>query len=193
MQTPAFFIFVTMRHFNYTLFFLLVVLIQGCNKKHNPTNYFSDTELDSLKVQMITYIFQAPEGANWQTRFEEKYKPYYVSSLPKFTLERLYKSESGKYYFYMLRPARSSQGSQRGVGGSFYLNKDNRIYSFKEIFNTPVGSVEELQKKGDELFAWIINHNNVNDIMLNADLIEWPTQWSYYDTVRYEWVVKPGL
>lgn len=180
-----------MRYFNYILLFL--VLITGCNKKHNPSNYFSAAELDSLKVQMITYIFQAPEGANWQTRFEEKYKSYYVSNLSKFTLERLHKNNAGRYYFYMLRPARSSQGSLRAVGGSFYLNEDNLIYSFKEIFNTPVGSVEELQEKGDELFTWIIDHDNVNDIMLNADLIEWPTQWSYYDTVRYEWVVKPGL
>jgi hypothetical protein len=165
----------------------------GCGKKHEPAHYFSQAELDSLKVEMITYIFQAPEGANWQTRFEKKYRANYLSHLSKFNLEKLYLNDAGKYYFYMTRPARNSQGNLRGVGGSFFLDEKKGIYSFKEIFNTPVGSVEELEKKGDELFAWIIDHDNVNEIMLNADLIEWPTQWSYYDTVRYEWVLKPGL
>jgi len=180
-----------MKNLCYLLF--LHLLIIGCDKKHDPAHYLSQTELDTLKLEMITYIFQAPEGANGQTRFEKKYQPYYLSHLSKFTLEKLYKDADGKYYYYMIRPARSSEGNLRGVGGSFFLNENNSIYSFKEIFNTPVGSVEELKKKGDELFAWIINHDNVNEIMLNTELIEWPTQWSYYDTIRYEWVIKPGL
>lgn len=165
----------------------------GCSKKYEPAEYFAAAELDSLKVEMITYIFQAPEGANAQTRFEKKHRSYYSSHLSKFSLEKLYLNDSGKYYFYITRPARSSQGSLRGVGGSFFLDEKKSIYSFKEIFNTPVGPAEELNKKGDKLFAWIIDHDNVNEIMFNAELIEWPTQWSYYDTVQYEWVLKPGL
>ncbi|MBX2915428.1 MAG: hypothetical protein KF856_09195 [Cyclobacteriaceae bacterium] len=179
-----------MKHVILILF--LITLIGGCGKKYDPANYFSNTQLDSLKVEIITYIYQAPEGATSQTRFEKKFRPYYVSQLPKFNLEKLYKNEAGKYYFYMRRPARSSQGNLRDVGGSFYLDQSGRIHSFREIFNTPVGSIEELKLKGDILFDWIIKHDNVNEHMLNPDLIEWPTEWSYYDTVRYEWVSKPG-
>jgi len=104
-----------------------------------------------------------------------------------------YQADNGLHYFYLVRPAKSAQGNIRGVGGKFRLNALGEISSFKEIFNTPVASLPELQRRGKELFLKMINDGDLSDYLKHPDYVEWPNEMTYYDTVRHEWLIKPGL
>lgn len=171
----------------------LSLLLFCCSGTQEPRHYFSEQQLDSLLADIITYIFVRPRGAAWDTRFNPEFRKFYVSNLSKFKFEKLYRDQSGIYYFFIIRPARSAEGTMRGVGGRFTLNDNGSITSFAEIFNTPVGSLSELRKKGNELFKYMVKHGHVNDYLLNDEYLEWPNAWTYYDTVRHEWLVKPGI
>lgn len=177
------------------IFYLIVLsfLFFSCSEKQDSQAYFSDQQRDSLLTDIITYIYIRPAGADWDTRFNPEFRKFYVTSLPKFKLEKLYRDKSDLFYFFIIRPARSAEGTMRGVGGKFRINDQGRITSFIEMYNTPVGSITELQKKGVELFSHMVKHGNVDDYLLNDEYLEWPNAWTYYDTIRHEWLVKPGI
>ncbi|HEY3402136.1 MAG TPA: hypothetical protein VGK59_02050 [Ohtaekwangia sp.] len=175
------------------LLFAITVCFTSCKDKYDVTQYFSATEKDSLLTDIITYVYVRAPYADPQTRFEPRFRKYYVKQLPKFTFEKYYRDEQGVHYYYLIRPARSPQGIQRGVGGTFKLNADNKIVSFREIFNTPVAPLPDLQKRGDELFKRMVKQGNVDDYLKHPDYIEWPDKITYYDTIQYEWLIKPGI
>lgn len=181
-----------MKQFLYgALIFLLTVI--SCKEKHEISHYYSGPERDSLLADIITYIYVKPKQATWQTRFEPRYRQYYVSQLKNFNIEKYTITDEGVHYFYLIRPARSATGTIRGVGGHFRLDAEGMIYSFEEVFNTPVGDRNELRIKGDELFRWMIRHGHVNEYLKNPDYIEWPSPQTYYDTLQHEWLIKPGM
>jgi hypothetical protein len=172
---------------------LLVAGIASCSDKYDPATYFTAPERDSLLADIITYVYVRPSGANWDTRFNLEFRKFYVSQLPKFRFENLYRDESGNYYYFIIRPARSVEGTQRGVGGTFRLDERNKIIRFNEVYVTPVGDLVELRKMGVELFEHMVRTGNVEQYMLNDVYLEWPNAWTDYDTVRHEWLVKPGI
>lgn len=144
-------------------------------------------------TDIVTYLFSKPETADWQTRFNSSYRKYYLKQLKNFHFEKYFVDDKGVHYFYIIRPAMSAEGKIRGVGGYFKLNNEGKIISFKEEFNTPVGSITDLRKKGNELFNWMVRKGNVNDYLKNPDFVEWPNKLTYYDTIRHEWVLREGL
>jgi hypothetical protein len=73
------------------------------------------------------------------------------------------------------------------------LNKEGRITSFEEVFNTPVASLDVLKKRGGELFSKMVRDGNVDEYLRHPDYVEWPNDMTYYDTVRNEWRIKPGV
>lgn len=167
--------------------------ILACKDKYDADSYFENQSKDSLLADIITYIYVRPQYAEWNTRFDARFRKYYVSQLGKFNFEKYYRDDQGIHYYYIIRPARSSQGNIRGVGGKFTLDENGKINSFKEIFNTPVASLSELQQRGKELFLKMIKDGNVDDYLKHPDYIEWPNDLTYYDTLRHEWLAKPGL
>ncbi|GIV37001.1 MAG: hypothetical protein KatS3mg032_1380 [Cyclobacteriaceae bacterium] len=175
------------------LSFGMLLLVASCSKPQTPEAYFGKSQQDSLLTDIITYLYVRPAGADWQSRFDPAFRKYYVSNLSKFTWKKLHRDPSGTYYFYLIRPARSSEGALRGVGGTFRLDGAGKIIRFREVFNTPVGSRTFLEQTGEQLFAHMIKHGNVEAYLLNDALLEWPNAWTYYDTIRYEWLVKPGI
>ena len=175
------------------VFFFCGLFLLGCKDKYEVKSYYSKAEQDSLLADIITYVYTKPLSANSQTRFESNYRKFYVSHLNNFQFLHYFIDENNTHYFYLIRPARGPQGNLRGVGGSFKMNNDGKIYSFKEVFNTPIATQEQLDVKGAELFKWMTRHGNVNDYLKNPDYIEWPSQMTYYDTIQYEWLIKPGI
>ncbi len=177
---------------------ILLISILGCTafackKKDDPLSYFTPSERDSLLTHIITYVYTRPPEATAQTRFKPSFKAYYVNHLHDFQFKKYFVSEEGIHYFYLIRPARGPQGNIRGVGGSFTLTETGEIVSFRELFNTPIGTQEELNAKGEELFNWLVHHGNVRNYLKNPDYIEWPDKMTYYDTLQYEWLIKPGI
>lgn len=164
-----------------------------CSSKYEVSNYLNNVERDSLLTDIITYIYVRPKGVTWENRFDAANRKYYVNVLPKFKFEKLYKDKEGTYYFLLIRPARSAEGTMRAVGGKFKLDDHKDITRFEEIFNTPVGSITVLREKGEELFLYMVENGTVEKYMLNDEYLEWPNAWTYYDTIRHEWLSKPGI
>lgn len=172
------------------LFISFSLTLLSCKQKYDVNKYYSSSERDTLLTTIITYVYTLPQNATWETRFDAQYRKYYVSQLRKFKFEKYFIDQNNTHYYYIIRPARAVQGNLRGVGGSFKLDANGRIVSFQEIFNTPVGDLNELRAKGDELFKWMVKTGNVNDYVKNSDYVEWPNAQSYYDTIRHEWLIK---
>src|SRR5688572_24663711 len=175
------------------VFFFCGLFLLSCKDKHEVKSYYSQSEKDSLLADIITYVYNKPTYATWENRFESKYRRYYVSRIKDFQFQQYFIDENNTHYFYLIRPARGPQGNIRGVGGSFKIDNDGKISSFREVFNTPIATKERLEVRGAELFKWMTIHGNVNDYLKNPDYIEWPIQMTYYDTIQYEWLVKPGM
>jgi hypothetical protein len=177
------------------LFLLLIftLIAYSCSDKQSADYYFNKQQQDTLLVDIITYIYTTPPGATWETRFNADNRNYYKSNLPKFKFEKLFQDENGTYYFYIIRPARSSHGTLRGVGGKFTLSENGKIEQFEELFNTPAADLNELRNKGNELFIYLIKNKNIDGFVANDQYIEWPNAWTYYDTIQHQWLVKPGM
>jgi hypothetical protein len=180
-------------HKNIAVFFFCGLFLFSCKDKYEAKSYYSQAEQDSILTDIITYVYSKPTYATWQTRFEPKYRKYYVSHIKDFQFQRYYVDKNNTHYFYLIRPARGPEGNIRGVGGFFKLSGDGKITSFREVFNTPIATREQLESRGAELFKWMIANQNVNDYLKNPDYIQWPDQITYYDTIQHEWLIKPGI
>jgi hypothetical protein len=177
----------------------LVILLQSflfsCNPKDQfkADDRFSPSERDSLLADMITFVYTLPSNATPEARFDKKFRPYYVSQLRKFRFDKYHDAANGLGYFYLIRPARSAEGSLRGVGGKIRLDEHQKIISFEEIFNTPPSDLNTLRERGERLFKEMIKKGNVNDYLSHPDYIEWPDDKTFYDTVMHQWTSKPGV
>ncbi len=175
------------------LFIVAVSLFSACKDKYDVNSYVSIAGRDTLLADIITYIYVRPTYSDWQSRFDPQFRKYYVSQIGKFRFEKYFINDKGIHYYYLIRPARSAEGSIRGVGGTFRLNEKGKIVSFKEVFNTPIAALPELQQRGEELFNRMVKQGNVNDYLKHPDYIEWPDKITYYDTIQHQWLIKPGI
>lgn len=172
---------------------ILMICLAGCKDKYDVAKYYSKPEQDSVVTDIITYIHNRPQFSNSRTRFEQKFRSYYVANLKKMHVEKFFVAKDGIHYFYIIRPSENTPFGFRGTGGMFKRDAAGKIKSFKEVFVTPGGSLEDLKTRGDELFREMVRSGNIDAYRKNPDYIEWPAQWNYYDTLQYEWLSKPGI
>ena len=174
---------------------LLAAAITGCKNKSNydVDAHHTAAERDSLLADIITYVYIRPQGAESLTRFDQKFRSYYVNNLKRFQFDKYFVGEDGTHYYFIIRPARSANGNIRGVGGTFKLDEQGKIKHFREVYNTPVASLDVLKARGGELFIKMVKRGHIDDYLKNPDYIEWPDKMTYYDTLQYEWLVKPGI
>lgn len=174
-------------------FTILGLISSACQDKYDVLTYYEPKKRDSLLTDIITYVYTRPQYVDWNSRFNPEYRKYYVSQIPKFTIDRFYRDSNGTHYFFIIRPARGVQSTIRGVGGRFTIDESFNIITFEEVFNTPAMPLSEVQTRGRELFISMVKSGNINDYLKNPDYVEWPNEMTYYDTIRHEWLVKPGL
>ncbi len=177
---------------------LLATILAGCNfsiqKDNKETaiqdfgieNYIATDQIDTLLTDLATYIGVKPRIATSQTRFEPQYRQFYVQQARQFKMVFFFVNDQGEHFYYLIRPARSTHGNTRGVGGKFRFAKQ-KITDFEEIFNTPVHKPEKLFEIGSELFREMINTGNVDRFIGNREYIEWPDGRLKYHKGLYEW------
>ena len=159
---------------------------QDHKKNYSFDRNFNKQQRDSLLVDMVTLIGKKPKTADYITRHEPRFRDYYRQLSQHFSMEFFHQANDTCYY-YMIRPARSVRGNQRGVGGKFTLNGDGNIAYFEESFNTPVYDREELELIGWRLFREMIEKRSISDLLWNVDYIEWPDDRLKYDLEKREW------
>jgi hypothetical protein len=173
------------------LFCLLLLGAGGCNFQRDPyavEHYYNPAERDTLLLNMVTYIYKKPKSADYQTRHDPRYRPYYARELPNFELDRYYISADSTHYYFLIRPARHPGGNQRGVGGLFRVAGGNRIYDFEEIYNTPVLPEADIRDRGRLLFGEMVEKDgNISRYVNDKSLVEWPDERLKYDRQKNEW------
>jgi hypothetical protein len=114
-------------------FTFILLFFTQCGSKKEPLQYFSESERDSL-TDMITYVYVPAPYSNNQTKFDAKYRPFYIKSLPSFYLQNYFEADNGYAYFFMIRPVGSSPVYRRGVLGKMKLDpKHIRLLSLKKL------------------------------------------------------------
>lgn len=157
--------------------------------KYLPENYFDNDEIDSLLIDIATYVGVKPKTATALTRFEHQHRNYYRNYASEFKLVYYHIDYLGDHYFYLLRPGRGKHGNMRGVGGRMRIEQ-NQITAFEEIFNTFVYDEKTLINKGKIIFPHLVMEGNVDQFASHPDLIEWPDDRLAYDKSTFEWRYK---
>jgi hypothetical protein len=180
---------------NFLLFILIFPFLFSCaSKSNNPESwdyYFSQSQKDTLLTDIVAYLYIPPKKMRRMVkseRFDAQHRSFYVEQINRFELDKLYKANDSTWYFFILRPARSAVGDQRGVCGKFTLDENKKITRFEEIFNTPVYGKEEIREKGYILFHELVKKGNIDRFHYDRNYMEWPDGRSVYDQERYEWV-----
>lgn len=170
---------------------LAVVTLASCHSG-NPYDigyYFTAPDQDKILTGIVTYVFDAPPYTKMSDRFKPEHRGYYSSINNRFHIERYFVAEDGTHYFYLLRPA-PKQGENRGVGGHFRLDEDFNISEFREEFVTPILPEAEVKGRCAFLFDEMIQ-GNLEKYLAMESYVQWPNPISYYDTITYEWKMKP--
>lgn len=175
-------------HFIPAIIFLLS--FAGCQinkQEYSIDNYYHDNQKDTLLVNIVTYIGYKPTLTDYQTRHQPEHRKFYTEQSGRYNIQYYYISDDSTHYYYLIRPARSPRGNQRGVGGRFKITAHLKLYDFEEIFNTPVLPEENLIDIGKILFHEMINSGNVDKYSGNIEYIEWPDDRLKYDRIKNEW------
>ena len=179
---------------NILIILSVFVLLFSCNsKKYQASEYFSSTEQDTLLTNIITYIYLPAPGADNTTKFETRFRSFYVKALPFFKIQNYYQTEDGWNYVFLIRPVSSSPVFRRGVLAKFKLKEGSLMpESFEEIINTPHLTEEIVEERGGFLFRELIKDGNVDKYLPMKQYIEWPDDHLQYNKATHEWVtVKP--
>lgn len=154
---------------------------------YDPAKTFTTAQKDTLLVNMITFIHKRPEAAINRDRTDPAFRKYYVDQLGRYKLVYHQQAPDSTHWFYLIRPARSASGDERGVGGRFRTDAAMGLVEFEEIFNTPVLPEAELKAKGLMLFQEMMDKGNVDAYQGERSLVEWPDGRLKYDRQRREW------
>jgi hypothetical protein len=174
------------------IFLLISILIlHSCTTKdkYDINRYHTLADQDEVLTSIIAYLFAPPPYVSKQDRLKSEHRPYYSGLTPKFKMLQYYISPDDTHYFYLIRPS-SIASEKRGVAGHFKMNKNFSLSEFKEEFVTRVMTEEDLKEKAAFLFDEMVK-GNLQKYIGMKDYIQWPNEISYYDTVHYEWTIKP--
>jgi len=177
----------------YFLLFILCVLAAGCSTKENytVTSYYPGSEKDSITASIINYIFIAPPYVSMKDRFKPEHRSFYVEQSAKFELEKYFVAPNGTHFLYITRQA-ARIGEKRGVGGHFKLKDHYQLSDFREVYVTPELPEADVKNRCAFLFDEMVK-GNIEQYLKMKDYVQWPNELSFYDTVSYEWHLKPEV
>jgi len=156
--------------------------------KFDAYKKFTPSETDTLLTNLATYIFRKPADAQWNTKFESRFRPFYIENRLNFEIIYMYQNTDSSYYFYLFRDAQSRNlYSKRGVLGRMNLDSNLVISNFEEIVNTPAASEEKLKEIGLVLMEEIVASGNVNKYLTDKTIVEYPNDQVFYSKEKFEW------
>jgi hypothetical protein len=175
--------------------FAILILSFGCQQKSGSKKdfsyYFSKSEQKEILAKIVSYIYIAPPQTDKSERFLPIHRQFYLNETEKFQVTRFFQNEEGKYFFYLVRPARNVNGYKRGVAGSFTLSENMEIDFFEEVFVTKMIPETDVINFGNLIFDDFISTNGSLVLTpVREDLIEFPGIMSQYDSIQKEWTYK---
>ena len=173
--------------------FLVLPMLFNCSTKdkYDVGRYYELPDQDKILASIITYIFIAPPYVKMEDRFKPEHRNFYASLTPRFSINKYFISDAGVHYFYVVRPG-PTKNEKRGVGGHYKMNEMFQLTEFREEFVTPVLPEEEVTGRCAFLFDEMVK-GNLKQYEKMETFIQWPNEISYYDSIAYEWKLKPEL
>jgi hypothetical protein len=150
---------------------------------------FSKEELDTLLTDYAVFIAKKPSAANWETKFNKKYRKHFIGQRHIFDLVFFEKMSDGFHYFYLLRDAsENNKLDKRGVAGKFKKTTANPYDEFEEIFVTKILPIEDIKWIGFQFMNHVDNANQtVSFLGEHSEKIEWPDGRLFYSKQKKEW------
>jgi len=188
---------------------LLLSLVSCQNEKQTEATAVSDAPIEALAdaksyddfileadevlrekwlVDMATYVLRKPEHANWETKFDPEFRPFFEKKARE--LEWIYALPLGDtLYFFLIRDGRDHNGkSNRGVGGKLVFNATNDIQYFEELFVTRIIDRINLEAIGKQFLAAVENGETTDAFIENPNhAVEWPDGRLFYSVRKSEW------
>ncbi|MGY6562967.1 MAG: hypothetical protein ACXITV_12770 [Luteibaculaceae bacterium] len=184
---------------SFLFFFALVVAatFTACNQD-SKTDLAENKELfpgsikDSILTDIITYVGRKHRHSNDSNRFDPMWRHHYLKQLDGFELAMVKEDEAkaNTFYFYMIRPARTTRFTNRAIGGVFITNAEQtKVVDLVEYFNTVAQTRDSLLTLGTILFAEMLEKKEAESLSFINDkkIIEWPNQYSQYDLKSRTW------
>jgi hypothetical protein len=172
----------------YSLFFLL--LITSCNSSisFDAKDYVTEKELDDILIQCIRIMHRLPQGANKETRWEERFDEYYMNEAGKFKVVH-FAVKNDFHHIYLFRPARNVNNCNRGTAVRFKWD-GTKLTDFEETFVTPMMPDDKIVEAGKNIFKHYVKTGTFGKYEGDIDWIEWPNNSQYYDKETNEWAFK---
>ncbi len=179
------------------LFTTLILLFWGCGSSNKPSykveDYLSATKRDTLFADVLTYVYKRPKYATHESKWQARFRPYYVGLLDSIEVLRYHIDPSDDTHYFLLdRPVRSATERNRRVVLGKYALHEGRLVGFEEIINTPILTREEVKERGLYLWAEYMAFRHLDRYANNRDYIEFPNEGCRYDTLRKEWRYDVG-
>ncbi|HTH56067.1 MAG TPA: hypothetical protein VL728_08465 [Cyclobacteriaceae bacterium] len=172
---------------------LSIVGLSSCSTKDNydVARYYNLQEQDSLRISIVTHIFEAPPHTPTKDRFLNEHRAFYLKASAQFSFLKYFIAEDGTHYFYVMRPA-WRPNDKRGVCGYFKMGKNFKLVGFHEVFVTPMLPEVDVKGRCSFLFEELVKGNRIDKYLSMPTYVQWPNKISYYDTITYEWKLIPG-
>lgn len=138
-------------------------------------------------IDIISHIYVAPPGVPTVDRLQAEHRAFYKGESSKFEMLHYLIADDGQHFFYIQRPARNVRNDVRGVGGKFYLAQDGTIKDFQEVFVTPMIPYDNVKEIGEMLFDEFVTTGNVESVLGDAEIVEFPDGRAYYSMEKLEW------
>lgn len=149
---------------------------------------FSAAEADTLLTNLTTYIYRKPAEAQWDTKFEPRFRAFYVENRVNLELIYMHQNADSSFYYYLLRDAQYKNGNtKRGVVGKFDMDTNMVLSNFEEIANTLVASDDQLKEIGLLFMDELVQTGNLEKYLDDKSKVEWPDGRLFYSKEKYEW------
>jgi hypothetical protein len=160
----------------------------GCSTdKYQTSNYYTDSERDTLLTNIITYVYQKAPGAADSTKWKPQFRTFYKNSLPSFYIQNYFIDSLGWHYYFLIRPVGGSD-KRRGVIGKFKLEKGSlKPTEFEEIICTPHLDEEIVKERGSFLFKELVKNGSLEKYMPMKMYVEWPDSTLIYNKKTNNW------
>lgn len=172
------------------LFFVLA--LASCNSaNYAPEAQLNEAERVAWVRRLAVYVDTRPNDIKPADRFNTQYEGYY-DTLVRTHQSRLaaFHQEGENYYFlYEKKDIKSLYEHYRYVGGVCKVDAEGNIVWLDQRFYSPRLTAAEMER-GQELFKWMVEKNDISAFYGNFNYIEWPDADFVYSPEKQEWVLQ---
>jgi hypothetical protein len=184
-----------MRLIQRSVVLLLLVICISCQKSRefDAEKYLNGVEQQVFLYKIGRYVAKLPKNVDHEQKFSGRFDSYYKEEMAKYTVLSYFIDGDSTHYFLIDRPAPSLYGKRAAIGGKLRYDKEGGIQEYEEVFHTWKMKEEELLKKGEVLFAAMVDGKSLEAYLPGKSAgkwIEFPDAQNYFDKEAKRWKIR---